>query len=830
MKAIILAGGFGTRIQPLTNSLPKPMLPILNRPMMEHIIIKLRDELGIKEMAVLLYFKPEIIKKHFGDGSSLGVKLTYVQPDDDYGTAGAVAFAREFLDETFIIVSGDLVTNFDFKSIEQFHKKKKSKLTITLTSVEDPLQFGVVIANKDDRIEKFLEKPSWGEVFSDTINTGIYMIEPEILEYIPYGENFDFAKDLFPTLMQNDIPLWGYSASGYWRDVGNPQSYREVYQDILKGDIVLPFKGERKEIDKGIVYISDGVELHEKIRVNGIVVLDENIKISEGVTLTNVSIGKNCKIKKHAELTNSILWDNVTISSKAKINNSVICNNNIIKEETKAPLGVIIAENCEIGKKVSFEKDVMIWPDKIIDSSSVVSNNVIWCTKYKSSIFEDGKVIGRTNIELSVEMTVKLAESFGSILPTKSKVYLSRDYHKSSRMLKRAFLSGLLATGIDIVDLLNAPSNVTRHCLAKDNDISAAIHFRQSVKDPTLTEIIFYTSEGLVIDSKLAKSIERIFFRENFRKVYFNEIGEIFEDSRAKERYMNAVLEKIDQSIFKKSEIKIATDIMLGSTSDIYPRLMNELGIENIILNAYKDEKNLSKVANNINKSQKNMENIVKVMQLDCGFLIYPNGQKLQLIDDEGNLVYDYKLLLVILTMLNNIAQKRVKVLLPAWGPDFMEFKNIDITYAKLSSFKATQLQEFDLIASTDGHFAFFEFGLNSDAVFSSFKILELITKTNMKISKIIKDLPYFVFKGENVPCPSEYKGKMMRKFLEEANGKESNSIDGVKIWTDEDEWILMVPDEHAEYLNIYIQAQNHKNASKIFWNYQNKIETWLNE
>jgi len=397
-------------------------------------------------------------------------------------------------------------------------------------------------------------------------------------------------------------------------------------------------------------------------------------------------------------------------------------------------------------------------------------------------------------------------------------------------MLKRAFLSGLLATGIDIVDLLNAPSNVTRHCLAKDNDISAAIHFRQSVKDPTLTEIIFYTSEGLVIDSKLAKSIERIFFRENFRKVYFNEIGEIFEDSRAKERYMNAVLEKIDQSIFKKSEIKIATDIMLGSTSDIYPRLMNELGIENIILNAYKDEKNLSKVANNINKSQKNMENIVKVMQLDCGFLIYPNGQKLQLIDDEGNLVYDYKLLLVILTMLNNIAQKRVKVLLPAWGPDFMEFKNIDITYAKLSSFKATQLQEFDLIASTDGHFAFFEFGLNSDAVFSSFKILELITKTNMKISKIIKDLPYFVFKGENVPCPSEYKGKMMRKFLEEANGKESNSIDGVKIWTDEDEWILMVPDEHAEYLNIYIQAQNHKNASKIFWNYQNKIETWLNE
>ncbi|MEA3290539.1 MAG: sugar phosphate nucleotidyltransferase, partial [Campylobacterota bacterium] len=518
MKAIILAGGFGTRIQPLTNSTPKPMLPILNRPMMEHIIIKLRDELNIKEMAVLLYFKPEVIKDHFGDGKDLGVKITYVQPDDDYGTAGAVAFAREFLDDTFIIVSGDLVTNFDFKKIQKFHKKKKSQLTITLTRVENPLQFGVVIANEEDRIEKFLEKPSWGEVFSDTINTGIYVIEPEILNYIPHGENFDFAKDLFPTLMKNDIPLWGCSVEGYWRDVGNPQSYREVYQDIFKGEIELPIKGEPQKVDKGIVYLEKGVKLPERIRINGTVVIDKGVKISEGATLTNSCIGANTKVKKHSEVTNSVIWDNVTIGTKTKINNSIICNDNLIKDDVKASLGVIVAEKCEIGKKVSFEKDIIMWPEKIIDSNSVVSNNVIWGTKYKASIFENGKVTGRTNIELSVEMSTKLAESFGSILPIGSKVYVSRDYHKSSRMLKRAFLSGLLATGIDVVDLFNAPSNVMRHCLSNNEDISAGIHFRQSVQDPTNTEIVLFTSDGMVIDSKIAKSIERIFFRENFRR------------------------------------------------------------------------------------------------------------------------------------------------------------------------------------------------------------------------------------------------------------------------------------------------------------------------
>ncbi|MEA3497551.1 MAG: sugar phosphate nucleotidyltransferase, partial [Campylobacterota bacterium] len=648
MKAIILAGGFGTRIQPLTNSLPKPMLPILNRPMMEHIIIKLRDELGIKEMAVLLYFKPEIIKNHFGDGSSLGVKITYVQPDDDYGTAGAVAFAKEFLDDTFIIVSGDLVTNFDFKKIAKFHKKKKSQLTITLTRVEDPLQFGVVIANEDDRIEKFLEKPSWGEVFSDTINTGIYVIEPEILEYIPHGENFDFAKDLFPTLMRDDIPLWGCSIDGYWRDVGNPQSYREVYQDIFKGDIKLPIKGEPQKIDKGVVYLEKGVKLPEKIRINGTVVIDKGVKISEGVTLSNSCIGANTKIKKHSEVVDSVLWNDVTIGSKAKIHNCIICNDNMIKDDVKASLGVIIAEKCEIGKKVSFEKDITMWPEKIIDSNSVISNNVIWGTKYKASIFENGKVTGRTNIELSVEMSTKLAESFGSILPIGSKVYISRDYHKSSRMLKRAFLSGLLATGIDVIDLFNAPSNVMRHCLSNNEDISAGIHFRQSVQDPTNTEIVLFTSDGMVIDSKIAKSIERIFFRENFRRVNQHEIGEIDEESNIKQGYIDAVTTNLDTNLFKENELKVASDIMFGSTSDIYPKIMNELGVENVVLNAYKDDKSLSKLYANITRSQEKMENIVKAMDLDCGFLVYPNGQRLQIVDDKGNLVYDYKALLTV--------------------------------------------------------------------------------------------------------------------------------------------------------------------------------------
>ncbi len=830
MKAIVLAGGFGTRIQPLTNSIPKPMLPILNRPMMEHIILKLRDELHITQIAVMLFFKPEIIKNYFKDGSDWGVEITYYQPDDDYGTAGAIAYARDFLDETFIIVSGDLVTNFDFKKIKAFHENKKSKLTITLTSVENPLQFGVVIANKNGEIEKFLEKPSWGEVFSDTINTGIYVLEPEIMNYIPYGENFDFAKDLFPKLMQEKITLWGCSQQGYWRDVGNPESYREVYGDIFKQHILLDFKGEKQETSWATIYAEEGVEIDPKVRLKGIVVLGKNVKISEGVTLENVCIGANSKIKKHVELIDCVLWNKVSINTKTKLKNAVICNNNKIEEEVKASLGVILAENCEINRKVSFERDVIIWPDKIIDEHSVVSTNIIWGDKYKSSIFQAGRVIGRTNIELSSQMSAKLAESFGSILPIGSNVYVSRDYHKSSRMLKRAFLSGILSTGVNVFDVESVSSNVMRHSLANNDNVIAGVHIRQSVINESETEMIFYTNEALPIDTNLAKSVERIFFLENFRRVHYNQIGDIYQSENIVQQYIEDISKQIDSSILHNKNIKIATDIMFGSTSNIYPKIINELGIESIILNAYKDDKQLQKIPTIIQKSHQDVGKIVKYLNLDCGFLIYPNGQKLQIVCDDGNLMGDYIALLVILDLLERTSTKKVKVFLPAWAPDFIEYKNIEITRAKLESFKSSQLQEFDLIANTDGHYAFTQFGFTSDALYVSFKVLELLSKSQLKLSNAVKSLPSFSYRGENVACKSNHKGKMMRKFLEEAEGKKHSTQDGVKIWVSKKEWILMVPDQHREFLNIYIQAKNIDNANAIFEEYKKKIEKWRNE
>src|SRR3989339_1166297 len=216
MKAIILAGGLGTRLHPLTINTPKPMIPVANRPLMEYIV-ELLAKYGNRDITDLLFHKPHIIKKNFGDGKEFGVKMSYVEAHEDYGTAGAVKLATEKFNEPFIVISADLITDFDLTKAINYHKEKDSAVTILLTRVANPIQYGIVIVNKDGKVKRFLEKPSWSEVFSDTINTGIYIINPKTLDSIPKGKFFDFSHDLFPVLMEKREKLFGIVMEGFWK-------------------------------------------------------------------------------------------------------------------------------------------------------------------------------------------------------------------------------------------------------------------------------------------------------------------------------------------------------------------------------------------------------------------------------------------------------------------------------------------------------------------------------------------------------------------------------------------------------------------------------------
>lgn len=832
MKAVVMAGGFGTRIQPLTNSVPKPMLPVLNRPMMEDVILRLKN-VGIKEFIILLYFKPDVIQEYFGTGKKLGIKIDYIIPDDDYGTAGAVKKAQKLIGkDSFVVVSGDLITDFDFQKILDFHTKNKAKVTITLTSVADPLQFGVVICDKNSQIQRFLEKPSWGEVFSDTINTGIYVFDPEILDYIPESTNYDFSKDLFPQLMKNNISLWGFESSGYWRDVGNPMSYRECMEDILKGDVNIDFFGEKIELDNGVLYVGDNVKLDLNIKVKGVNILGNNINIDSNCVLENVVINDGTVLGKGTKVQNSTIWKDCKIGEKVIINNSVICDNVSIGKKTEISHGAIIAQDCELENGVRVEKDVIIWPNKLIEENSIVSQNVIWGDKYKRSIFEGGKVRGHTNVELSCNIAVKLAEGFAATLPIGSKVYASRDYHKASRMLKQAFVGGLLSSGIEIVNSQFVPSNVLINSLVKNKEVIAGIHFRQSETSALETEILFYDKNGMPIDTSTEKNCERIFFRENFRRVGHNELGSIIEDNSLVPNYIKMFLEKIDANTIALSNPRFLIDLLYGTTSTVYPELINAIGVDNVMVNAYFDDKKLSKMPINIEKSQENGKKIIQSLEFDGGFLIYPHGKKLKIICDKGNLLSSHISLLVVLWLLNETTSTPKSVYLPVYAPDILDssFKKLRIKRSRLSNVPYAELCKYDLIADNDGSFAFGEFGTSFDAMFASVKIMEMLAITRLKLSQIIKKIPSFFYTQESVFCNLELKGFMMRKFTQEAMGKESSFEDGVKIIEKDGTKLTMIPDQYAQNLHLYVESKSIENGKKTLKAYQAKIEQWKNE
>ena len=831
MKAVVMAGGFGTRIQPLTHSRPKPMLPIINRPMMEQTMLNLRD-LGISEFIVLLYFKPEVIQNYFGDGSDFGMKITYVIPDDDYGTAGAVKLAQEHIgDDNFIIISGDLVTDFDFQKIFDYHREKESKLTITLTSVENPLEFGVVIANENGTIEKFLEKPSWGEVFSDTINTGIYIIEPEILNYIPKGENFDFAKDLFPLLMKEGVELIAGHANGYWRDVGNPDSYREVHEDIMSGRVNLQIRDKKTIYPDGTLYCDYTPNLADGVEIIGNVILGDNVTIGARTKLKNVVIGDSVSIGEDSKISNSVIWNSVDISKGVKIDNGVICNNNVISKNSKMTAGIIVAEGCEIGELVSVEKDVTIWTDKKIESASIVSSNLILGSRYKNSIFENGIVEGKSNVELSCEMVTKLAEAFGAQLPVGSTILIGRDHHTSSRMLKRAFVGGMLSAGINVVDLKSIPSSVLRFNLSRDDNYDAGVYFRQNREDTTVTAITFFSNEALRINSEVAKKIEKAFFKETFRRVEFTEIGEISDGLSIQEcrDYIDNMEESYQKRLFSCVDCRVAIDVMHGSASQVFPNILNRLNIDNMIFNNYHDAHHLANFKSLVNRSVRDTENIVKGLGLDAGFLLYPYGQRLDMICDNGKLLSMRNSLQVVLSLLNLEASKegRKKVFLPTWAPDIIDYEYLDIERGKYADFKADELRKYDLIATIDGNFAFTEFSLYRDSMYATIKILELIIKHDIKLSELVANVDSFYYNQTTIECSQALKGKMMRMFLEDAKGKKSSSTDGVKIWLNETDWILMIPDQYSDHLNIYIQALDKDSGDKIYDSYKEKIVEW---
>ncbi|MCT8139727.1 NDP-sugar synthase [Anaerobacillus sp. CMMVII] len=373
MKAVIMAGGKGTRLRPLTCNIPKPMVPLIHKPVMEYLIELLKKH-GITEIAVTVQYLSEVIKDYFGDGSQFGVKLYYFDEDIPLGTAGSIKNAEKFLDERFIVVSGDGLTDFDLVKGIQFHEEKEALATVFMKQVDTPIDYGVIATNENGEIIRFKEKPSWNEAFSDTVNTGIYVLEPEILSYLRVGVPTDFSRDLFPLLMKEKKRLFAFHAEGYWSDVGNLRSYRNTQFDMLQKKVNVNLLGT--EVQEGM-WFGDNVIIEEGV------LLKAPLSIGEGTVIcSGVALGENCVVGNHSvlstdcSLTQSILWNDIFVGAKSELRGTTICQGTKLEKETSLYEASVVGEKCTIAVGVTIKPDVMVWPNKGIAEATIVHTSL----------------------------------------------------------------------------------------------------------------------------------------------------------------------------------------------------------------------------------------------------------------------------------------------------------------------------------------------------------------------------------------------------------------------------------------------------------------------
>ncbi len=528
MKAVVMAGGEGSRLRPLTIGRPKPMVPIVNAPVMEHILGLLRRH-GVTEVVVTLQYLANVIQEYFGDGSDFGMRIHYTVEETPLGTAGSVKNAEELLDEPFLVISGDALTDFDLERVVDYHQRQGSMATLTLYRVPNPLEYGVVILDKDGRVVRFLEKPSWGEVFSDTVNTGIYLLDPEIFKYVPAGKMVDWSGDVFPKLLQNGDPMFGFVADGYWCDVGNLAEYVRANADMLHGLVKLDMPGHEMP---GRIWVAGATkegdaDIDPSARLYGPIFLGKGVEVRAGAVIHGPAvIGDYTIIEERATIDRSVLWPNGYVGENTDLHGALIGRQCSLKNGTVVFEGAVVGDNCIIGEGAIVRPNVKLWPNKEVEPGATVSSSIVHGQQARRTIFSRAGVSGLANIEMVPEFAGKLGAAYGSLFPKGGAVTTNRDLSRPARMIKRALISGLLSAGIDVLDIGEVPVPVARY----ETRLSGAlggVHVRISPDDRRMIDVKIIDGRGLNVDKNTERKIETSFFREDYRRVPMSDIGGI---------------------------------------------------------------------------------------------------------------------------------------------------------------------------------------------------------------------------------------------------------------------------------------------------------------
>lgn len=820
MKAVVMAGGEGSRLRPLTINRPKPMVPIADRQVLGHIIELLKLH-GITELVITLQYLANVIQDQFGDGSALGVHIDYSVEETPLGTAGSVKNADHLLQEPFLVISGDALTDIDLTDLLRFHTEKKSLATLTLQHVANPLEYGVIITGEHGEIVQFLEKPSWGEVFSDTVNTGIYLLDPNVFNYIERNTIVDWSKDVFPKMLERGEALFGYIADGYWTDVGNFHEYMRATADYLGGRVKLPRLGQRLRDD---VWTHGDVEIAPDAQLQGPIYLGHGVKIKGGAIIRGPSVIRDYTVvEARATIDRSIVWRNSYVGERAELRGAIVARQCNIKSRAMVFEGVVIGDQTVVNSGAVIQPDVKIWPSKQIDEGAMVTTSLIWGSQGRRLLFGRNGISGLVNVDITPEFCAKLGAAYGGTLERSSTVLINRDAHYTPRMLKRAIISGLPSAGVHVGDVRTLPIPVARY-LVHATRADGGIHVRLSPVDSRVVDIRFFDKNGIDIDTSVERKIESSFFREDYRRVYLDEIGRIFYPSGVEEMYIEGFLGALRKAAIEAiaNKFKIVVDYANAHASTILPNILRRLRCDVIELNAILDESRLFQSPQVIEDAMDQLAAIVPATHAEIGVRIDTAGEKVNLVDNRGRRLTGWQTLAAAADLAFRCYGAGT-VAVPVNAPRAFEHiaqrygGTIVRTRANVSAMmqNAAQHRDYLLLGDSAGNLIFPSFYPVVDGLFAIVKLMELLALQGVKLADVVAGIPRYHMARTRVACRWENKGKIMRLLNERYAERKLDQIDGVKIELGQ-EWVLVLPDPEGPFFHIIAEGISDEHARTL--------------
>jgi len=824
MKAVVMAGGEGSRLRPLTSTRPKPLVPVAGRPIMEHILLLLRKH-HMREVVATVQYLGASIRNYFGDGSDSGVSLSYSVEDSPLGTAGSVRLAEDQLKDTFLVISGDALTDIDLTAAVRFHRQRKSMATIVLKPVPNPLEYGVVVVDDGGAVQRFLEKPSWGEVFSDLANTGIYILEPEVFDYFKAGEVTDWSADVFPRLLKEGEPVFGWVADGYWEDVGSHSSYLKANFDCLEGKVAVDIPGVRTGDS---TWLAEDAQISPDARIEGPAYIGAASRIMPGVWINGpVVIGDDTIIDTGTKISNSIIWNHVYVGENCRLRGAVVCRAVRLKNSTLLEEGSVIGDEVVVGAGSTVNANVKVWPNKEVEAGAVVNESIIWAGSWKRGLFSSYGLSGLSNIEFTPEFAARLGAGIGGLYPRGSTGAISRDWSRAARMIKRALIAGLLSSGANIADLSALTIPNARHH-ARHARTAATLHVQNSPLDSRSVDIRIFDNQGLDIDKRQERKLENLFFREDIRRVSHYEMGNISYPIGVVDRYVDDLLGKLDLELVRPAGFKVLIDYDSGVSSQALSRVLDEMNCTVIPLNASVDAPITPQNAEDFRARLDEMGVIVRAVKARLGVFIDSPGERCFLIDETGS-VLDHEAAFAALAELALRSGPGMVV-----GP-----ASASMAFAKLAErsggrfmpakmtpgavLRTAQHKETILASDGNGGYAWPHFQVAFDASYTVARILELMAATGISLSRARADVPHVGYRRESLFCPWEAKGRVMRTVMERHLRDRVDLTDGVKVFV-EGGWVLVVPDPDTPQYHVIASTEDPSRADALLEEYVNLV------